>query len=357
MPESAIRVSDPGDLIASIPSMLTFPPQRSLVVIVLRHDDAPEEQGSASIEAVARFDLGDDDPGLTRAAVRACGHAADAIMAVIVDDRAAHPTRDRDSDRVPLVEQLTEGFADLDVPVVGAWATSSITPGALWWSLTDPMICGQVPDPKASAVAAASAAHGWPIRDSRDAIAALLTPDPAAVAEVDAVMLAVIAQLRGRSARATARGELDALRREAIEFITAAVVATHRGDDITADDLARIALELRDGMVRDVIVAFSANHHPDAAEALWLRLTRCLRNEARADPATLLAINAYLRGDGPLASIALEAALTADPHHRLARLFDTLLKAGLSPHQIRELGHAGNEAATALGIDISTLTP
>ncbi|MBF6346320.1 DUF4192 domain-containing protein [Nocardia cyriacigeorgica] len=334
---------------------MTFPPQRSLVVIVLRHDDAPEQQGSASIEAVARFDLGDDHPGLTRAAVRACGHAADAIMAVVVDDRAAHPIRDRDSDRVPLVEQLTEGFADIDVPLVGAWATLSITPGTLWWSLTDPMICGQVPDPKVSA--AASAAHGWPIRDSRDAIAALLTPDAAAVAEVDAVMLAVITQLQGRSARAAARGELDALRREAIEFITAAVVATHRGDNITADDLARIALELRDGMVRDVIVAFSAEHHPDAAEALWLRLTRCLRNEARADPATLLAINAYLRGDGPLASIALEAALTADPRHRLARPFDTLLQAGLSPHQIRELGQAGNEAAAAIGINISTLTP
>ncbi|TLG04254.1 DUF4192 domain-containing protein [Nocardia cyriacigeorgica] len=351
MPKPVIRVSDPGDLIASIPSMLTFPPQRSLVLILLRHDEGPEQQDFALIEAVARFDLSDDHRGLTRAAVRNCAHTADAIMAVIVDDRVAHHTGDRDSDRPAVIEQITKGFAELDVPLVGSWATSSITPGSLWWSLSDPTICGQVPDPKASIVAANSAAHGWPMRESRDAIAALLTPDPTAAAAVDAVMPTVRTQRHHRWIRAAAHGELDDLRRKAVEAITATILAIHRGEEITAEDLARIALELRDGLVRDVMLAYSADHHPEAAEALWLRLTRCLRNEDRADPATLLAISAYQRGDGPLASVALKAAWAADPNHILARLFESALQEGLSPHQIRKLSQAGNDAAATLGIN------
>lgn len=119
MPKPVIHISDPGVLIASIPSMLTFPPQRSLVLILLRHDEGPE-QDFAIIEAVARFDLTDDHQGLTRTAVRRCAHAADAIMAVIVDDRVAQRTGDRDSDRPTLVDHISKGFAELDVPLVGS---------------------------------------------------------------------------------------------------------------------------------------------------------------------------------------------------------------------------------------------
>ena len=38
---------------------------------------------------------------------------------------------------------------------------------------------------------------------------------------------------------------------------------------------------------------------------------------------------AYLRGDGPLAAVALEAALAEDPAHRMAGLLDTALQGGV----------------------------
>ena len=47
--------------------------------------------------------------------------------------------------------------------------------------------------------------------------------------------------------------------------------------------------------------------------------------------------SAYLRGDGPLAGIALEAVLAENPHHRMAGMLDTALQSGVRPDEIREL--------------------
>ncbi|WP_171050251.1 DUF4192 family protein [Nocardia cyriacigeorgica] len=44
-------------MIAAIPSMLSFPPTRSLVVITLRHRDVAGGDRETLIERVARFDL------------------------------------------------------------------------------------------------------------------------------------------------------------------------------------------------------------------------------------------------------------------------------------------------------------
>jgi hypothetical protein len=68
--------------------------------------------------------------------------------------------------------------------------------------------------------------------------------------------------------------------------------------------------------------------------------------------ATLLGYTAYLRGDGPLAGVALEAAVAADPRHTTARLLETALRTGVRPHSLRELATIGRERAEALGIDL-----
>ncbi|OQS12447.1 hypothetical protein B0T36_25040 [Nocardia donostiensis] len=63
---------------------------------------------------------------------------------------------------------------------------------------------------------------------------------------------------------------------------------------------------------------------------------------------------AYTRGDGLLAGIALDSALTADPRHLLAALVHTALQAGLPPERIRMLARAGREVADDLGVDMPT---
>jgi hypothetical protein len=70
----------------------------------------------------------------------------------------------------------------------------------------------------------------------------------------------------------------------------------------------------------------------------------------RAEALVLLAFSAYVRGDGPLAGVALEAALCGDPTHRMAGMLDTALQTGMRPEQIRELAATGYRLADQLGV-------
>lgn len=70
---------------------------------------------------------------------------------------------------------------------------------------------------------------------------------------------------------------------------------------------------------------------------LWSDLTRRAEPTLVTAPACLLAITAYLAGDGPLARRAVDRALDADPVDRQAHLIDQTLKAGASPQFLRAL--------------------
>jgi hypothetical protein len=52
-------------------------------------------------------------------------------------------------------------------------------------------------------------------------------------------------------------------------------------------------------------------------------------------PATLLAMQAHLRGSGALALFALDVAIDADPDNVLARLLTTVLGSGIAPDEFR----------------------
>ncbi|HEX2299818.1 MAG TPA: DUF4192 family protein, partial [Pseudonocardiaceae bacterium] len=51
--------------------------------------------------------------------------------------------------------------------------------------------------------------------------------------------------------------------------------------------------------------------------------------------AALLALTAYLRGDGALAGLALDAAQQASPDHSLSALLRSALEGGLPPEILR----------------------
>ena len=74
----------------------------------------------------------------------------------------------------------------------------------------------------------------------------------------------------------------------------------------------------------------------DAHRRLWTDVTRRAIPETTAAPACLLAIAAYLSGDGALANIAVDRSLQADPGYSLARLLRSSLLAGVSPEVWRE---------------------
>jgi hypothetical protein len=80
------------------------------------------------------------------------------------------------------------------------------------------------------------------------------------------------------------------------------------------------------------------------AERLWTECTRRAPAPLDAAPATLLAVSAWLRGDGTLAAIALARARDSDPGYTLAGLLGEALDACVPPEQLRAWIAAGVEA-------------
>ena len=107
---------------------------------------------------------------------------------------------------------------------------------------------------------------------------------------------------------------------------------------------------LKDARVRDTLYALAVGENAGQAEELWATLSRTLPDPWRVEALVLLAFSAYVRGDGPLAGVSLDAALRCDPTHRMAGMLDTALQSGMRPERIRELAVTGYRLADQLGV-------
>lgn len=138
--------------------------------------------------------------------------------------------------------------------------------------------------------------------------------------------------------------------RRELESILSAVVRVSSGEGLLASETAELALALDNVKVRDSALALAVSACADDAEQLWILLARNLPDPERANAAVLLGYSAYVRGDGPLAGIALGAALDSDPDHVLATLLDGALQSGLRPAAVRDLAITGYECAKKIGV-------
>ncbi|MGN2637071.1 DUF4192 domain-containing protein [Nocardia takedensis] len=363
----ALRVEDPGELIAALPAMVGFRPERSLVVAVIGVEGA---HATPVIEAVVRFDLCEDvpdtDPIETFAGCVGQVCAVDdarQVLAVVVDDgltegpptslpgRAATADAGR-AEAAALVAALERRLTGRGIDLVGAWATPAIAAGHPWWNLFDPHQHGRVPDPDASPVTVAHVVDGRPIHRTRAELVSLLAENTAGRAEFDACLNTAAGLARDRFAVAVRHGAVDRYRRAALEYVLWRVAEIDAGGALATPVLAEVVVALRDRCVRDSVFALAVGEHAWAAEQLWLTLTRASTGPDRADLAALLGYSAYIRGDGPFAGIALDAALEADPTNPMAILLETALRAGMRPETLRRLARSGHATAARLGVDL-----
>ncbi|MBW8767509.1 MAG: DUF4192 domain-containing protein, partial [Geodermatophilales bacterium] len=100
-------------------------------------------------------------------------------------------------------------------------------------------------------------------------------------------------------------------------------------------DIARVVWGLSDVRVRDRALGLALGPDAAAAEILWTECTRRSPAPLDAAPATLLAVSAWLRGDGAMANVALDRALDSRPTYSLARLLSEALAGCLPPEQLR----------------------
>jgi hypothetical protein len=289
---------------------------------------------------------------------------AKSVIAVLVDQDAdcrdcrwctgEGPAECAAMTRAPLhtavIDAVARAVGQHDCALIGAHVTFEIATGTPWWSLLDDPRTGLVPDPDVSPVTTAHVLEGRQIRATRGELADLLTGGKARRREIARALPEVRAaqserfdrQRRGRSFSA----------RKKLEFVLFEIDNLTSGEEPSARAFAALALALEHRTVRDAVMALAIGEKDLAAEALWLAMTRVLPHPERADAATLLGFSAYVRGDGPLAGIAFETALAADPEHRLAWMLDSALQGGIRPEAMRELAICGFEQACMLGVPL-----
>ncbi len=318
-PATRVRLSDPAELIAAVPHLLGFHPRDSLVVITL--------QGRL-LGLTLRTDLvaeGSEEDLAEQLLVPIARQRPSGAIVLIVGGQQ-NDTTDLPHRRV--IDAVDDALAAADIPVVhAAWAASTGT-GAAWRCYDESGCAGTVADPDRSSIAAASVAAGVVTFDTREQLAELLVPDVPAVLARRARMLDADDAQHPLNV-ATVRERRALLRRLHAD---AAAGALHLDGAVV-----EAASALCDHRIRDACLGWSASDGAAAAEQLWLALVRATPVPHRCEPATLLALAAYLRGDGALAGMALQAALDACPDHCLAGLLRSALDGGLEPATLHSI--------------------
>lgn len=331
--EPRIRLNEPTDLIAAVPHLLGFHPENSLVLIAHRRPSDRDDSGSVigfttrtDLPAPARVDALTEHLATVIGRQEPCG-----VTLLLVSDREV--CGDGRPPGAELIEAVRAAFAGAGIPVADMLWARTTRKAAPWRSYRARAGIGgnrgTVADPQSSRLAAASAMAGFVTYGTRDELVRMLD---GAGSEV----LARRASLLERACDEAMAGE----RPSASEGVAAvrAAIADPEGFSAGLDDasVVRLVAALTDHRVRDACLLQDGPAAEEAAGRLWLELTRATPEPERAEPACLLACSAFVRGDGALASAALEKAAAADPGHTLTDLVRTAVQAAIPPWTLRD---------------------
>lgn len=317
------RLRSPGELAAAVPWLCGFVPTESLVLLSLRGP-------GSRLGLTVRVDL-PPEPG----------------PAALVDELAARLAYDGATAAAVLVHTDEPGFlprADLVRAVAAALRAAGVEPldrllvrDGRWWSYACPAPDCCPPEgtavpttsPALGMVAAAGTLSGRSVLPSRQALEQGLLPsrEPATAARLAAAQAA-------RRRRCAVEGRV-AVARDALHLWRGALRDAPVREP--ADDVAAaLVVALEDAVVRDTVLTWVLDVD---GPLLWLLLALARRSGPPhdVDVCALLAWAAHAGGDGALASVALERALSADPRHGLARLCREALDHQVSPRAVRDL--------------------
>jgi hypothetical protein len=334
-PQPDFHLNSPGTLIAALPAVLGFVPERSLVLVAVDGG----EMGS-----VMRVDLSEHLAGsIDHLAEVAAAAAADAAIAVIVDaDGALCPICNEEYRE--LTEALSTALAGHGIVMLDAHVVDRVDADGRWHSADGSGDGGPVDDPLASPLAVAAVLDGRRLYPRRADLQKVVEPSDRARADELAKAVRRLAGSRHGARRTGPESRRD------VEHAMAAAARFTDGGELTDAELARLACALTDARVRDTLYALAVGENAAEAETLWAMLSRTLPEPWRVEALVQLAFSAYARGDGPLAGVALEAALRCDPSHKMAAMLDTALQSAMRPEQIRELAGTGYRLAARLGV-------
>lgn len=319
---TVVKVGELNALVDSVPYLLRFKPVESVVCVSLR---GPRER----MEFCARLDLIPeeyDDKVVRMLVERMRAAEADSVMVFVYTD--AEPS-EHGLPRRDLVERLV---ADMPMGVREAWL---VTDERIWSYLCDDEVCcppeGRVREqtPDSLTLAAAHALHGDVVLPDREAVVATVQPVTGERAEE---------MERAIDDAATAWAALDPRRaRTKARRLATRLRARYESPPATLsdDEAATLIVALHDWQVRDPILGWG-NGDSDAVLMLLHDLAVRAVPPLDAPACTAYAWVSYMRGNGLVASVALERALKSDPDYSLALLLDEALMRQVPPSRMRE---------------------
>jgi hypothetical protein len=198
-------------------------------------------------------------------------------------------------------------------------------------------------DGQPSAFAAARVAMGAAPLPSRAALAASVAGPSGAAAGAIARLQAVAAE--ELTARVAAGETVAAVRAETVALFRAAVAESTPGRWLSDEGAARLLAGLIDIGARDVVLSWAGDKDTGGLLALLLALAPRAVEPLNVPVLTALAWVAYARGDGGLANIAVERALSTDPGYPMAQLVASGLQSGLHPRHVRAVSREIGESA------------
>jgi hypothetical protein len=330
----------PGTLIAALPAVLGFVPQKSLVLASVVRGD---------LGAVLRVDLSEDViEELDRLAQVVSAGRPEAVIAVIIDAAGARcPMCNEDYRRI--AGELSGALAGEGIDLWAVHVVDEVSRGGRWHCIDGCGSQGAVDDPELSPLTAEAVFEGRRLYATRADLAAVIAADddePRATALAGLIGELEVAGRRERSE------DPDGCTRRGVLATLDAAVRLASGAVLDDAELAGIGYTLTDILARDTLYALAIGDRAGEAETLWAVLTRTLPAPWRVEALVLLAFSAYARGDGPLAGISLDEAMRCDPGHRMAVMLDTALQSGMRPEKIRQLAQTGYRLAERLGVQL-----
>jgi hypothetical protein len=329
------HLNRPGVLIAALPAVLGFVPEKSLVLVTVDRGE---------MGCVMRVDLSEElTHSLSHIAEVAAAAKPDSAIAVVIDEDGASCRMCNDEYR-ELADDLATSLANQGIELLAAHVVDHVAAGGRWHCADGCGNAGIVEDPSASPLAVAAVLDGRRLYARRAELQEVIEV-------ADPIRTDMLADVIGNGTLDAAERPDEAARAD-VEAAIAAAARVADAADLGDDELARLAWALTDLRVRDTLYALAVGENAGQAEGLWALLSRTLPEPWRAEALVLLAFSAYARGDGPLAGVSLEAALRADPAHRMAGMLDTALQSGLRPEKIRDLAITGYRLADRLGVQL-----
>ncbi|HWG01067.1 MAG TPA: DUF4192 domain-containing protein [Trebonia sp.] len=347
-PDAAIRVTSPVSLLTLVPSLLGFQPGNSMVIIGI-------EPPRARVRLTLRYDL--PDPPREHFGPEIVEHAL-AVLGAQGITTAVAVGYGPGSLVTPVADAIRAATARTGLRVTELLRAE----GDRYWSYlcSDPVCCppeGTVFDAASHAASLAPPGDWPPVLASRAELAATVA---AAEGEQAELMQAATCRAEERAARLVARvarsGRTRSGRRliasAGLEAVAQTVRRYRRGDQLGAGSaVAWLTVALRDVRVRDDAWARMDPRYCQDHVRLWTDVTRLARPGYAAAPASLLAFVAWQSGNGALANVALDRALTDNPRYSMAQLLRQVIDSGAPPSMARLPMSPEEVAASYAGLD------